>query len=109
MVSHRRYALRRHSSSHSGSFFFAEMSRTVSSLSPRGMVSASMSVTKPYWYSRLTSCSMELLMELPQVFVLTTAECGVPRVWVRSGRSHVPLCPERLSHAALGTRHFIRS
>jgi hypothetical protein len=42
-----RKARRRHSSSHSGSLFFAEMKRTVLSSSPRGAVSASMSVTKP--------------------------------------------------------------
>ena len=61
-----RYALSRHSSSHSGSSFLAEMSRTMSSVSPCGMLSASMSVTKPYLYSRLTSVSTdELLMAFP--------------------------------------------
>ena len=53
----RRYALRRQSSSHSGSFFFAEIRRTMSSSRPVGIDSCSMSVTKPYWYSRFASCS----------------------------------------------------
>src|SRR5687767_5111166 len=58
IVSHRRYAFSRHSSSHSGSPFLAEMRRTTSSFSPFGMVSASTSVKKPYLYSRVASCSM---------------------------------------------------
>src|SRR5436190_9790167 len=52
-----RYAFRRNSSIHSGSFFFEEISRTVSSLKPFGMVSDSMSVTKPYLYSRFVNNS----------------------------------------------------
>src|SRR5947208_3734916 len=56
-----RYALRRNASSHSGSFFFAEIRRTVSSLSPRGIVSASISVTQPYLYSRFASISAVLI------------------------------------------------
>src|ERR1043165_6101963 len=36
----------------SGSFFFAEISRITSSFNPAGIVSASISVTKPYLYSR---------------------------------------------------------
>src|ERR1043165_8401147 len=47
-----RYALRRQSSSHSGSVFFAEMVRMISSLRPGGIDSDSMSLTKPYLYSR---------------------------------------------------------
>ena len=43
-----RYALRRQSSIHSGSPFFAEMSRMTSSLKPGGTTSASMSVMNPY-------------------------------------------------------------
>jgi hypothetical protein len=43
-----RYALRRHSSIHSGSSFFSEMSRMVSSFSPFGARSDSMSVDQPY-------------------------------------------------------------
>src|SRR5215203_7087849 len=62
IVCQRRNALRRHSSSHSGSFFLAEMIRTVSSDSPGAMVSASMSVSKPAWYSLLISDSIELLI-----------------------------------------------
>ena len=41
IVSHWRYAFRRNSSIHSGSFFFDEISRTVSSVNPRGIVSVS--------------------------------------------------------------------
>jgi hypothetical protein len=48
IVSQWRYAFSRHSSMNSGSFFFAEIRRTTSSLRPRGIVSDSMSVTKPY-------------------------------------------------------------
>src|SRR5262252_3539660 len=53
-----RSAFSRHSSSHAGSCFLAEMSRTVSSVRPRGTASCSMSVTNPYLYSRPASCSM---------------------------------------------------
>src|SRR5512140_137107 len=42
----------------SGSFFLAEMSRTISSFSPGGADSASTSVTKPYLYSVLTNPSI---------------------------------------------------
>src|SRR3954464_9821717 len=62
IVCQRRNALSRQSSSHSGSFFLAEMIRTVSSVSPAAMVSASMSVSKPAWYSLLISVSIELLI-----------------------------------------------
>src|SRR3954462_15313259 len=58
IVSHRRNALRRHSSSHSGSFFFCEMRRTTSSFRPLAIVSLSTSLTKPYLYSRWAICSM---------------------------------------------------
>jgi hypothetical protein len=44
-------ALRRQSSSHSGSRFFAEIRRTISAFRPGGTASSSMSVTKPYLYS----------------------------------------------------------
>src|SRR5215467_821997 len=50
MVSQWRYAPRRHSKSQAGSFFFAEMKRTVSSLSPLGAFSDSMNVSNPYLY-----------------------------------------------------------
>src|SRR5271169_5066376 len=46
-----RYAFKRHSSSHSGSPFLAEIRRITSSFKPGGTVSCSMSVTKPYLYS----------------------------------------------------------
>src|SRR5690242_8790720 len=58
-VSHFRYALSRHSRSHSGSSFFAEIARTTSSLKPGGKTSASIGVTKPYAYSRLTRVSTD--------------------------------------------------
>src|SRR5688572_22256685 len=54
-------ALSRQSSSHCGSSFLAEMNRTVSSDSPGGTVSDSMSVSKPYWYSRLASVSISVV------------------------------------------------
>src|SRR5512134_1980374 len=53
-----------------GSFFLAEIVRTMSSFRPRGMDSDSMSVTKPYWYSLLASSWMvlvEVLMVLLNV------------------------------------------
>src|SRR6476661_4049262 len=71
MVCQRRNALRRQSSSHCGSPFLFEMKRTVSSERPGGSVSVSISVLKPYWYSRLTSASMVELMPAP-----VPASCG---------------------------------
>src|SRR6267378_8057194 len=68
IVSQRRYALRRHSSMNSGSFFFAEMVRMMSSLRPAGTVSVSTSVTNPYAYSRLTSASIPELIPTPWRF-----------------------------------------
>src|SRR3954464_8091615 len=50
MVSQRRYASNRHSSIQAGSFFFAEMKRTVSSDSPLGALSDSIVVSNPYRY-----------------------------------------------------------
>ena len=41
-----------------GSFFLAEISRTMSSFKPGGAASASTSVTKPYLYSCLTNPSI---------------------------------------------------
>src|ERR1039457_326085 len=63
-VSQWRYALRRQSRSQAGSFFLAEIRRTTSSLRPRGMASASMSVTKPHLYSWLANVSMVLVESL---------------------------------------------
>src|SRR5262245_18067397 len=65
ILSHPRSAFSRHSSNHSGSPFLALMSRMMSSLSPFGAVSASMSVTKPYLYSLLTRDSTDELMATP--------------------------------------------
>src|SRR6476660_8535750 len=62
IVSQCRYACSLNSSSHSGSFFFDEMSRIVSSLRPLGAVSDSISVLKPCSYGLLTSCSRTLLI-----------------------------------------------
>jgi len=53
-VLEREYGVR----AHAGSRFFSEISRTTSTLRPFGTVSASTSVTKPYWYSRLASSSI---------------------------------------------------
>src|SRR3982750_3962131 len=52
----------------SGSFFFAEIVRITSSLSPAGTVSVSTSVTNPYAYSRLTSASIPELIATPWRF-----------------------------------------
>src|SRR5437868_15122631 len=68
MVSQRRYALSRHSSMNSGSFFLAEIVRIMSSLRPGGTVSVSTSVTNPYAYSRLTSASIPELIPTPWRF-----------------------------------------
>src|SRR5690606_3842626 len=67
------------SSSHSGSSFLAEMKRIVSSDRPGGVVSCSMSVTKPYLYSRLTSCSMELVILPPRETREVRRETGSSR------------------------------
>ena len=48
IVCQKRNAFSRHSSSHSGSPFLSEMIRMISSFSPAGTASASISVTKPY-------------------------------------------------------------
>jgi len=48
----------RHWSMNSGSCFLAEMTRTISSFSPGGIVSVSMSEVKPYLYSLLTNSWM---------------------------------------------------
>src|SRR5437762_2959133 len=57
MPTHIRYALSRHSSIHSGSFFLAEMYRTVSSDSPLGANSCSMSEEKPHSYFLFAAAS----------------------------------------------------
>ena len=49
-VSQCRYAFSRHSSIQSGSPFFIEMSLTISSLSPRGAMSDSISNSNPHLY-----------------------------------------------------------
>src|SRR5436309_7789505 len=64
IVSQCRYAFRRHSSSHSGSPFLAEIRRITSSLSPTGTVSDSMSVTKPALYSRAAMSLAVMASEL---------------------------------------------
>src|SRR3954469_3398253 len=61
IVSQLRKAFNRNSSIQSGSAFLAEINRTVSSLRPRGIVSASMSVVQPYLYSRFESISVVLI------------------------------------------------
>src|SRR6266700_2719931 len=62
IVNQCRYAFKRNSSIHSGSFFLPEIKRIVSSLRPRGIVSDSMSVTQPYLYSRFVSISVVLIV-----------------------------------------------
>ena len=59
-----------------GSFFLAEIKRMISSLSPRGTVSASISVTNPYLYSWLTNSSVvfvAVFMVLPFPFSVDSA------------------------------------
>src|SRR3954467_1765891 len=70
IVSQTPNAFSRHSSSHSGSFFFCEIRRTTSSLSPFGIVSLSTSLTKPYLYSRLASCSIVSVAVLMSPYTL---------------------------------------
>src|SRR5450432_1839305 len=60
IFSHWRYDFNRQSRSHCGSSFLWEMKRTISSLSPGGAESASMSVTKPHLYSRFASVSISV-------------------------------------------------
>src|ERR1035438_7386449 len=67
-VSQWRYAFNLHSSSHSGSFFFAEMNRTISSLNPFGAESDSKSEMNPYLYSVFAtfsnnSCSVLIFLD----------------------------------------------
>src|SRR6185295_20375145 len=66
-----RYDLRRHSSSQAGSSFLVEMRRITSSLRPGATVSDSISVTKPYLYCWLASCS---IFWVEVVMFLTTPE-----------------------------------
>src|SRR5438067_5840541 len=73
-----RNAFRRHSSIHAGSFFFAEILRTMSSFRPGGSSSASTSVTKPYLYSRVASSSIASV----DVDII----CFAPAPRLRSGR-----------------------
>src|SRR5215212_12024198 len=69
MVSQRRKASRRHSSIQAGSFFLAEMKRTVSSDSPLGALSDSISVSNPYRYwstsTRLTRSTVSCTAGIP--------------------------------------------
>src|SRR5580693_2207330 len=65
MVSQRRYASRRHSSIQVGSFFFAEMKRTVSSDRPLGALSDSISVTNPYLYWSISMLRTRSMVSCP--------------------------------------------
>src|ERR1017187_10350114 len=76
MVSQWRYALSRQSVSHTGSFFFSEIRRMVSSLKPGGADSDSTSVTKPYLYSCLTRLSMVSVAVLIEKLFLPGAVCA---------------------------------
>src|SRR3954447_18874098 len=68
ILSQPRNAFSRHFRSQAGSPFLAEISRMMSSFRPRGATSDSISVTKPYLYSLLTSVSTgELMRSPPQV------------------------------------------
>src|SRR3989304_5232862 len=63
-----------------GSPFFVEIRRMMSSFSPRGATSDSISVTKPYLYSRLARASIVF------VVVLIGSPCEVPTHVTRVGR-----------------------
>src|SRR3954464_951735 len=91
MVSQRRYALRRHSSMNSGSFFFAEIVRIMSSLSPAGTVSVSTSVTNPYAYSRLTSASIPELIPTPWRFYTSLRRLNLKQ-FCRDSQANGSLC-----------------
>ena len=63
-----------------GSFFLAEIKRTISSLSPRGTVSASISVTNPYLYSWLTRSSVVYVaVFMVSTFPFLRLVCPIPR------------------------------
>src|SRR3954471_22031231 len=74
MVSQCRNAFSRHSSNHSGSPFFFEISRMISSFNPGGADSVSTSVTKPYLYSCLTNpsiVSVAVLIKSPEKILVS--------------------------------------
>src|SRR3712207_4177668 len=99
IVSHWRKALRRNSSIHSGSPFFSEMRRTVSSVSPLGITSDSMSVTKPYLYSLFVKSSMLLICStVPSSTRLPDARAGrLPdALYLVERRVHVLLAADKL-------------
>src|SRR6188508_2784027 len=100
IVCQRRNALRRQSSSHSGSFFLAEMIRTVSSESPAAIVSDSMSVSKPAWYSLLISDSIELLIGCcrSDVLVVQSRRCD----------SRFPIPDSRVAYTVLAAARATR-
>src|SRR5262245_608697 len=73
----RRSARSRHSSSHAGSFFLAEISRTIPSSSPGGIDSLSISVTNPYSYSRVRSRSSAASFDWAMAHLSTRARAGL--------------------------------
>src|SRR5579884_1107708 len=75
IVSQCRYDFRRQSSNQVGSFFLAEISRTMSSFKPGGTVSESTSETKPYLYSRLASSSIVLVAVVISSFPEQKTSC----------------------------------
>src|SRR2546426_11333000 len=84
MVSQCRYAFSRQSSIHLGSFFLAEMKRMISSLSPGGTESASMSVTNPHLYSRFARSWISVVsVGMGHSFhFLRAPDCtGIRRLW----------------------------
>src|SRR5918992_1864690 len=91
-----RNALSRHSRSHAGSPFLDEISRMMSSFSPRGATSDSISVTNPYLYALLTSVSTDELMRSP-LEKEHSAPQPVPDTRKRDNRSGcvVPVGPRR--------------
>src|SRR5688572_11458098 len=88
-----RYAFRRHCNMNSGSFFFAEITRTISSFKPGGTVSDSMSVMNPYLYSRPASSSsvslalfiIEFPVQTPLFTFQTVKEAPQPQAFLTLG------------------------
>src|SRR5580700_7398668 len=99
MVSQRRYASRRHSSIQAGSFFFAEIKRTVSSDKPLGALSDSINVSNPYRY---WSTSIRRTR--------STVSCTAGILFLRSrfqGPRWIKL--ERLLRCSLAERNLLRT
>ena len=67
-----------------GSFFLADIQRTRSSLRPGGAVSASTSVTQPYWYSWLAAARSSAFV--------TSVDMPTPRLALRDRKAAIVPC-----------------